>query len=141
MTIIIGADAHGVELKEVIRQHLTSLGKEIIDLTDTSKDFVDNTLAIVAKVNQKEDNLGIMVDAYGVGPFMVATKVKGMIAAEVSDERSAYMTRAHNNARMITLGSEIVGPGVAKHIVEGFVDGTYDAGRHQIRGDMLNKMC
>ena len=44
MTIIIGADVHGVELKEVIRQHLTSLGKEIIDLTDTSKDFVDNTL-------------------------------------------------------------------------------------------------
>lgn len=76
MTIIIGADAHGVELKEVIRQHLTRLGKEIIDLTDTSKDFVDNTLAIVAK-----------------------------------------------------------------HIVEGFVDGTYDAGRHQIRVDMLNKMC
>lgn len=114
MTIIIGADAHGVELKEVIRQHLTRLGKdkEIIDLTDTSKDFVDNTLAIVAKVNQKEDNLGIMVDAYGAGPFMVATKVKGMIAAEVSDERSAYMTRAHNNARMIALGSEIVGPGL-----------------------------
>lgn len=112
MTIIIGAYAHGVELKEVIRQHLTRLGKEIIDLTDTSKDFVDNTLAIVAKVNQKEDNLGIMVDAYGAGPFMVATKVKGMIAAEVSDERSAYMTRAHNNARMITLGSEIVGPGL-----------------------------
>lgn len=53
-----------------------------------------------------------MVDAYGAGPFMVATKVKGMIAAEVSDERSAYMTRAHNNARMITLGSEIVGPGL-----------------------------
>ncbi|WP_256867312.1 RpiB/LacA/LacB family sugar-phosphate isomerase, partial [Streptococcus dysgalactiae] len=34
---------------------------------------------------------------------------KGMVAAEVSDERSAYMTRAHNNARMITMGAEIVG--------------------------------
>ena len=71
---------------------------------------------------------------------MVATKIKGMIAAEVSDERSAYMTRGHNNARMITLGSEIVGEGLAKNIVKAFVTGTYDGGRHQIRVDMLNKM-
>lgn len=82
-----------------------------------------------------------MIDAYGAGPFMVATKIKGMIAAEVSDERSAYMTRAHNNARIITVGSEIVGPGVAKNIAKGFVEGDYDGGRHQIRVDMLNKMC
>ena len=47
------------------------------------------------------------MDAYGAGSFIVATKVKGMIAAEVSDERSAYMTRSHNNACMITMGSEI----------------------------------
>ncbi len=71
---------------------------------------------------------------------MTATKIKGMIAAEVSDERSAYMTREHNNARLITLGSEIVGVGVAKNIVEGFVTGNA-GGRHQIRVDMLNKMC
>jgi galactose-6-phosphate isomerase len=70
-----------------------------------------------------------------------ATKIKGMIAAEVSDERSAYMTRAHNNTRIITVGSEIVGPGVAKNIAKGFVEGDYDGGRHQIRVDMLNKMC
>ena len=49
---------------------------------------------------------------------MVATKVKGMIATEVSDERSAYMTRGHNNARMITMGSEIVGDTLAKHVAK-----------------------
>nr|QRZ36059.1 replication protein [Lactococcus lactis subsp. lactis] len=75
------------------------------------------------------------------GPFMVATKIKGMVAAEVSDERSAYMTRGHNNARMITVGAEIVGDELAKNIAKAFVNGKYDGGRHQVRVDMLNKMC
>ena len=66
--------------------------------------------------------MGIAIDAYGAGSFMVATKVKGMIAAEVSDERSAYMTRGHNNARIITLGAEIVGDELAKNIVKDFVE-------------------
>lgn len=92
-------------------------------------------------MQEDESNLGIMVDAYGAGSFMVATKVKGMIAAEVSDERSAYMTRGHNNARMITMGSEIVGDELAINIVNAFVTGKYDGGRHQIRVDMLNKMA
>ncbi len=141
MAVIIGADAQGLELKDVMKNYLLELGKEVVDVSNPEKDFVDNTLAVAAAVNQSEDNLGIMVDAYGVGPFMVATKIKGMVAAEVSDERSAYMTRGHNNARLITVGSEIVGPGVAKNIAKGFVEGAYDGGRHQIRVDMLNKMC
>lgn len=141
MAVIIGADAQGLELKDVMKNYLLELGKEVVDVSNPEKDFVDNTLAVAAAVNQADDNLGIMVDAYGVGPFMVATKLKGMVAAEVSDERSAYMTRGHNNARLITVGSEIVGPGVAKNIAKGFVEGAYDGGRHQIRVDMLNKMC
>jgi len=59
----------------------------------------------------------------------------------VSDERSAYMTRSHNNARMITMGAEIVGDTLAKNVAKEFVNGHYDGGRHQIRVDMLNKMC
>ena len=70
---------------------------------------------------------------------MVATKIKGMVAAEVSDERSAYMTRGHNNSRMITMGAQLVGDELAKNIAKGFVNGKYDGGRHQIRVDMLNK--
>lgn len=140
MTIIIGADSAGAQLKEVIKQYLAEKSYDFKDLSDGS-DFVDTTLAVVAEVNKNQENLGIVIDAYGVGPFMTATKIKGMIAAEVSDERSAYMTRGHNNARMITIGSEIVGAGIAKNIVKGFVEGDYDGGRHQIRVDMLNKMC
>lgn len=141
MTIILGSDKNGFDLKEVIKEYLTNEGYSIQDVSNNERDFVDNTLAVAKAVMEKKDNLGIMIDAYGAGPFMVATKLKGMVAAEVSDERSAYMTRGHNNARMITMGSEIVGPLLAKNIAKGFVTGKYDGGRHQIRVDMLNKMA
>ena len=141
MAIIIGADAAGNKLKDVVREFLIGESFEVVDVTKEGQDFVDVTLAVAAEVNKQEENLGIVIDAYGAGPFMVATKIKGMVAAEVSDERSAYMTRGHNNSRMITMGAEIVGEGLAKNIAKGFVNGKYDGGRHQIRVDMLNKMC
>ena len=141
MAIIIGADAAGSKLKDVVKDFLVGENFEVVDVTEEGKDFVDVTLAVAAEVNKQEENLGIVIDAYGAGPFMVATKIKGMVAAEVTDERSAYMTRGHNNSRMITMGAEIVGEGLAKNIAKGFVNGKYDGGRHQIRVDMLNKMC
>ena len=141
MAIIIGADAAGSKLKDVVKDFLVGENFEVVDVTKEGQDFVDVTLAVAAEVNKEEQNLGIVIDAYGAGPFMVATKIKGMVAAEVSDERSAYMTRGHNNSRMITMGAEIVGEGLAKNMAKGFVNGKYDGGRHQIRVDMLNKMC
>ena len=141
MAIVIGADASGIRLKELVKDFLNTEGFEVVDVTADGQDFVDVTLAVAKEVNAADGNLGIVIDAYGAGPFMVATKIKGMVAAEVSDERSAYMTRGHNNARMITMGAEIVGDELAKNIVKGFVNGKYDGGRHQIRVDMLNKMC
>lgn len=142
MAIIIGADQAGFALKEVIRSYLLDNDYQVVDVSPSAAtDFVEATLAVAKEVNQAEDNLGIVIDAYGAGSFMVATKLKGMVAAQVSDERSAYMTRGHNNARMITMGAEIVGRELAKNIVKGFVTGHYDGGRHQIRVDMLNKMC
>ena len=141
MAIVVGAELKGTRLKDVVKNFLVEEGFEVIDVTKDGQDFVDVTLAVASEVNKDEQNLGIVIDAYGAGPFMVATKIKGMVAAEVSDERSAYMTRGHNNSRMITVGAEIVGDELAKNIAKGFVNGKYDGGRHQIRVDMLNKMC
>ena len=109
MAIIIGADKAGTELKDVIKDYLKEGKYEVIDVSENEvRDFVDTTLAVAKEVNASEDNLGIVIDAYGVGSFMVATKIKGMVAAEVSDERSAYMTRGHNNSRIITLVLKLV---------------------------------
>ena len=108
MSIVIGADAAGLRLKEVVKDFLEKENFHVVDVTAEGQDFVDVTLAV---------------------------------AAEVSDERSAYMTRGHNNSRMITMGAQLVGDELAKNIAKGFVNGKYDGGRHQIRVDMLNKMC
>ena len=141
MRVVIGADAQGEKLKNVIKDYLVNEGYEVVDKTEAGADFVDSTLAIAADIKANDGSMGIAFDGYGAGSFMVATKVKGMVAAEVSDERSAYMTREHNNARMITIGSEIVGEELAKNIVKEFLAAHYDGGRHQIRVDMLNKMA
>lgn len=142
MTIIIGSDVDGKRLKDLIKVYLKENDFEVLDVTEGKDlDFVDSTISVAREVQKSDDNLGIAIDAYGAGSFIVATKIKGMIAAEVSDERSAYMTRGHNNSKIITLGSEIVGDTLAKNVVKGFVNGHYDGGRHQIRVDMLNKMC
>ena len=142
MTVIIGSDVDGKRLKDVVKAFLIEQNHDVVDVTEGKDlDFVDATLAVVNEVQKNDDKLGIAIDKFGAGSFMVATKVKGMIAAEVSDERSAYMTRGHNNARMITMGAEIVGDTLAKNVAKEFVNGHYDGGRHQIRVDMLNKMC
>lgn len=140
MKVILGSDVDGNELKDYIKNYLLENGYDVIDKSE-NKDFVETTYTVAQTVLADDDSLGIVFDAYGAGSFMVATKIKGMVAAEVSDERSAYMTRGHNNSRIITIGSKIVGTEVAKNIVKGFLTAGYDGGRHQIRVDMLNKMC
>ncbi|MDN6599971.1 MAG: galactose-6-phosphate isomerase subunit LacA [Tetragenococcus koreensis] len=142
MRVVIGSDAAGMELKEYIKDYLLEEGYELADKSEqASIDFVESTLAVAQDLLKNEDSLGIAVDAYGAGSFMTATKVKGMVSAEVSDERSAFMTREHNNCRLITIGAEITGKDLAKNIVTEFLNASYDGGRHQIRVDMLNKMA
>ena len=138
---ILGSDRDGAHLKEIVKQDLLDHSFDVLDVTENTEcDFVDAALSVIREVQRGEDRFGIIIDAYGAGSFMTACKIKGIIAAEVSDERSAYMTRSHNNAKIITLGAKITGPELAKNIVRGFANGSYDGGRHQIRVDMLNKM-
>lgn len=141
MKVILGADEDGKELKEYIKKFLLENGYDVSDKSQHGKDFVDITLLVTHEIKNSPESLGIIFDGYGAGSFMTAAKVKGIIAAEVFDERSAYMTRGHNNSRIITVGARIVGREVAKNIVKGFLTADYDGGRHQIRVDMLNKMC
>ena len=140
MKVILGSDVDGNELKDYIKNYLLENGYDVVDKSE-DKDFVDTTCAVAKEVLSDNDNLGIVYDTFDAGNFMVIAKIKRMKAAKLSDERSAYMTRRHNNSRIITIGSEIVGKGLAKNIVKDFLSAPYDGGRHQIRVDMLNKMC
>lgn len=142
MRVVIGSDAAGMPLKELVKETLIEDGHEVVDLSETpAADFVDSACAVAADLLENEGSLGFAFDAYGVGSYMAATRVKGMVAANISDERSAYMTREHNNARMICMGPMVVGTEVAKKIAREFLAADYAGGRHQIRVDMLNKMA
>lgn len=141
MEVYLSSDKEGFKLKEYVKKELLSQNYKIIDVSlSPHKDFVDSTNSLVYKLLENESAFGIAFDAYGAGSFITATKHKKIIAAEISEERSAYMTREHNNSRIITLGQEIIGNTLAKNIVLEFLKSNYEGGRHQIRVDMLNKM-
>lgn len=143
MTIYIGADKKGNELKNIVVAYLNNQGVEVKDLTPQgSDDFLEASLLVTkAVLEQPQENKGIIIDEYGAGPFMVADKFKYIICAQLNDEHSAKMTRDHNNSNVITMGSGIVGSDVACRIALRFCKAQYSGGRHQIRVDMLNSMC
>ncbi|WP_303214993.1 galactose-6-phosphate isomerase subunit LacA [uncultured Enorma sp.] len=142
MRVVLGSDAEGMELKGLVAAHLVELGHEVVDLSpEPAADFVDSATAVAHDLLEHDGSQGFAFDGYGVGSYMAATRVKGMVAANISDERSAYMTREHNNARMVCMGPKVVGPELALRIVDEFLAADYAAGRHQIRVDMLNKMA
>lgn len=140
MRVVLASDPEGTALKDDIAAYLQEQGHTVADGGEQA-DCVDAALAVAHAVLDDPGSRGIVVDGYGAGSYMAASKVKGMICAEISDERSAYMTRQHNNAKVICLGAQIVGPGLAKSIVREFLAADYDGGRHQIRVDMLDKMA
>ena len=142
MRVVIGSDKEGMPLKELVKRHLLENGHEVVDKSEVaSADLVDSATAVAHDVLENEGSLGIAFDGYGAGSFMAAGKVKCMVCAEISDERSAYMTREHNGSRMVTMGPGVVGTEVAKKIAREFLRAQYAGGRHQIRVDMLNKMA
>ncbi|MBU5266850.1 galactose-6-phosphate isomerase subunit LacA [Virgibacillus proomii] len=142
MKIAIASDQAGFELKEKLKNYLENHPYEIIDVTKSEDyDFVEAASKTAKAINEAQADRGIVVDEYGVGSSITANKYKGIICANVFDEHSARMTVRHNNTSIIAIGSGIVGEKLAKRICDRFLQATYDGGRHQIRVDMLNKMC
>lgn len=142
MKILLGSDMEGFELKEKLKKFLSNKKYDVVDVTmDENLSSIDAALKVANEVITDSYSKGIMIDGYGVESFMAANKQKGIICANLFDEHSALMTRRHNNSNMITIGGNIVGDKLAERIVDIFVSSEYDGGRHQIRVDMLNKMC
>ncbi len=142
MKVILGADKDGFRLKEVIKEYLEAENYDVLDVTEEpAETFLESADKIVQAMREDEEAQAIAIDKMGIGSFMAASKYKGIVVAEISDERSAYMTREHNNARMITLGSDLVADEMAKSITNEFLKADYDGGRHQVRVDMPNDLC
>lgn len=142
MKIAMGSDGKGFELKNELKRYIEGLGYEVLDETpENDLHFIVSAKRVSKAIRENKADRGIIIDEYGVGSFMVANKYKGIICANVCNEHSAQMTRRHNNATIITIGSGIIGKSLAQKICEVFINQEYDGGRHQIRVDMLNKMC
>lgn len=141
MKIAIASDVKGFELKEHLKDYLSELGFEMEDITpEKNKHYYDAAVEMSEFIQAEKADKGIIIDEYGVGPSIIANKYKGIICANTFDEHSAKMTNAHNGANVMTMGSGMVGVRLAEKIAETFARSTYDAGRHQVRVDMLNKM-
>lgn len=137
--LFIGSSFEAKETKDKLLQFLQD---ENIHYTDLKE---DNVLPLVKKAvecirENPDENKAVIIDDFGNLPFMAASKYKGIVCAQCSDEHSAKMTRAHNNTNMIALGDQCAGMAIIKAIVKRFNESQYDAGRHQIRLDMLNVM-
>ena len=134
MKIAIGADHAGVELKNHLAEVLRADGHEVEDLGTHSSDSVDypDYAAAVARsvVADSQDRLGVLVCGTGLGVAIAANKIEGARATTCNDLFTARMARAHNNANVLTLGSRVVGPGVAEEIVRTFVSTEFEGGRH-----------
>ena len=142
MKVILATDQDGFQLKETVKHYLLHSGYEVIDLNSTqgSADFVDSTVNAITEFRKYKQARAILFDKFGHS-FMPANKFKGIICAAVYDEHSAMMTIRHNSTPIIIIGSGITGDILAVEIVKAFLEHNYDSGRHQVRIDMLNKLC
>ncbi len=137
MRIIIGADHGGYALKEAIKRHLLDLGHTVEDVgthdAHTSVDYPDYALPVARSVVRGEYDLGIVICGTGIGISIAANKVRGARAALCTDPYMARMARAHNDANILALGGRVLGEGLALDIVDAFLAGSYEGGRHARR--------
>lgn len=141
MKVVIGSDKKGFDLKEKIKEYLQNNNYEVVDVTPTpAEDFVESSLKVTHEVLENNIKKAIMFDEYGVGSAMASNKVKGMVTANVNEERTGHMTAMHNGAKALAIGSGIVGEKLAESIIDCYLHTKYAGGRHQVRLDMLEKM-
>jgi deoxyribose-phosphate aldolase len=142
-TLAIGADHGGFELKKLLAEHLRLRGFAVEDCGTHSTDAVDYP-AIAAEVAQRvadgRASLGVIVDGAGIGSAMTANKFPGVRAALCYDLSSARNSREHNNANVLTLGASLIGAGLARQIVDVFVDTDCTAERHLRRAAMIGEI-
>lgn len=143
MKISIACDHGGYDLKEDLKAWLTEKGHEMVDFGcqgHDSCDYADFVEPAARAVADGTCERGIVICTTGIGASITANKVKGVRCALCSEPWSAEMTRRHNNANVLGLGAGVVGPLMARQIVEAFLKFEFEGGRHQRRIDKIAAM-
>lgn len=143
--VAIGSDHAGYWIKELLKGELQEMGYRALDMgTDSEKscDYPDMAIKVADAVGKGRAFRGVLICGTGAGMAIVANKVPGVRAAVCNETYTAELTRAHNDANILTMGARVVGPGVAVRILSKFMDTPFEGdtpkgARHKNR---LNKL-
>ena len=132
-TACIASDHAGYNLKEVIKNHLIDKNVSVFDLgpfIDKSVDYPDYAKKLGNRVKLKKSDVGILVCGSGTGMAISANKIKKIRAAVCYNLKSTRLSRQHNNANIIALGSRLTNKKLSLKLVEAFLKTKFEGGRH-----------
>jgi len=141
MRIALSADHAGYQLKDELAAWLRETGHEILDLGTNgpeSVDYPDCGARLARALERGEAERGIAVCGSGIGIAIAMNRNPACRCAQVSEPLSASFARSHNDANAIALGARLIGPEMARAIVDAFLSTDFAAGRHQRRVDLLS---
>ena len=124
MKIAIAADHAGFPLKEEIHSYLEGSGQDVVDLGTYSpepSDYADHAEAMGKVLQTGEAERGILFCGSGVGVCIAANKMRGIRASVCHDPYSAHQGVEHDDMNVLVLGARIVGPSLARELVECFL--------------------
>ncbi len=134
--IAVGADHGGFRMKEELKAFLSELGHQVHDFGTNSEDAVDYpdfAYAVARSVSEGASDLGIVIDGAGVGSAMTANKVPGVRAAACYSVKVARNSREHNDANVLTLGSQTISDTEMRDIVQAWLATELSEDRHRKR--------
>lgn len=140
-TIAIASDHAGFDLKSELKQELSNLGFDVLDLGadgTESVDYPDFGYAIATALKDKKAERGILVCGSGIGISIAANRHANVRAALIHDSLGAKMSRLHNDANVIVFGGRMIGHDVAMDCLHAFLETDFEGGRHARRVDKLS---
>ena len=145
LTIGIGADHAGKELKQLVVEMLKLTDHKAVDYgvaaeCKTSVDYPDYAAAVAADVASGKLDCGILICGSGIGMQIAANKFPGVRAAVAWDELSAKLAKEHNNANILCLGARLINHMRATELVKTWLETPFGGPRHQIRLDKIREI-
>jgi RpiB/LacA/LacB family sugar-phosphate isomerase len=126
MKIAIGADSAGKPLLDVIEAHLATKKDLTVANLSQSGFYADLSQKLAETIVAGENERGILICGTGIGVSISANKVPGIRAALTHDTYSAERAAKSNNAQIITMGARVIGPELAKAIVDKWLESDFD---------------
>lgn len=139
-TIAFGNDHSAVELKKELIPYIESKGYKVVNLGTDETASVDYPVygeKVARYVAEGKADFGIAVCGTGLGISLAANKVHGIRACVCSEPYTAKYSRLHNNCNVLCFGARVIGPELAKMIIDEFLGTEFEGGRHARRVDMI----